>query len=166
MSYESESSQSEKNESSTTLRWTAFAHQSRHFVVRTDTDGVIGRGRSAASGGDAVHSGHHQQQSAHPERGASRRRGARLVRLGLCGTAEVNGVRQRSVMTGSVCVCVGGGGVECIYWQTTPARCVFHRICTSKCMHGMNQSEAEYSKPGKRSQRASLSQIGPVVLEV
>ena len=37
---------------------------------------------------------------------------------------------------------------------------------TSKCIHGMNQTEAEYSKHGKRSQRASLSQIGPVVLEV
>ena len=37
---------------------------------------------------------------------------------------------------------------------------------TSKCMHGMNQTEAEYSRHGKRSQRASLSQIGPVVLEV
>ena len=36
---------------------------------------------------------------------------------------------------------------------------------TSKCMHGMNQTEAEYSRHGKRSQRASLSQIGPVVLE-
>ena len=39
-------------------------------------------------------------------------------------------------------------------------------IITSKCMHGMNQTEAEYSRHGKRSQRASLSQIGPVVLEV
>ena len=37
---------------------------------------------------------------------------------------------------------------------------------TSKCMHGMNQTEAEYSRHGKRSQRASLRQIGPVVLEV
>ena len=37
---------------------------------------------------------------------------------------------------------------------------------TSKCMHGMNQTEAEYSRHGKRSQRASLSQISPVVLEV
>ena len=37
---------------------------------------------------------------------------------------------------------------------------------TSKCMHGMNQTEAEYSRHGKRSQRASLSQIGPVVLDV
>ena len=37
---------------------------------------------------------------------------------------------------------------------------------TSKCMHGTNQTEAEYSRHGKRSQRASLSQIGPVVLEV
>ena len=36
----------------------------------------------------------------------------------------------------------------------------------SKCMHGMNQTEAEYSRHGKRSQRASLSQIGPVVLDV
>ena len=35
---------------------------------------------------------------------------------------------------------------------------------TSKCMHGMKQTEAEYI--GKSSQRASLSQIGPVVLEV
>ena len=33
-------------------------------------------------------------------------------------------------------------------------------------MHGMNQTEAEYSRHGKRSQRASLSQIGPVVLDV
>ena len=32
--------------------------------------------------------------------------------------------------------------------------------------HGMNQTEAEYSGHGKRSQRARLSQIGPVVLEV
>ena len=32
---------------------------------------------------------------------------------------------------------------------------------TSKCMHDMNQTEAEYSRHGKRSQRASLSQIGP-----
>ena len=39
-------------------------------------------------------------------------------------------------------------------------------IHSSKCMHGMNQTEAEYSKHGKRSQRASLSQIGSVVLEV
>ena len=39
-------------------------------------------------------------------------------------------------------------------------------IFTSKCMHGMDQTEAEYSRHGKRSQRASLSQIGPVVLEV
>ena len=37
---------------------------------------------------------------------------------------------------------------------------------TSKCMHDMNQTEAEYSRHGKGSQRASLSQIGPVVLEV
>ena len=36
-------------------------------------------------------------------------------------------------------------------------------LCTSKCMHGMNQTEAEYSKHGMRSIRASLSQIGPVV---
>ena len=36
---------------------------------------------------------------------------------------------------------------------------------TSKCMHCMNQTEAEYFRHGKRSQRASLSQIGPVVLE-
>ena len=45
----------------------------------------------------------------------------------------------------------------------------FYRIprhSTSKCMHGMNQTEAEYSRHGKRSQRANLSQIGPVVLEV
>ena len=39
-------------------------------------------------------------------------------------------------------------------------------IVTSKYMHGMNQTEAEYSRHGKRSQRATLSQIGPVVLEV
>ena len=37
---------------------------------------------------------------------------------------------------------------------------------TSKCMHGMNQTETEYSGHGKGPQRASLSQIGPVVLEV
>ena len=37
---------------------------------------------------------------------------------------------------------------------------------TSKCMHGMSQMEAEYSRHGKWSQRASLSQIGPVGLEV
>ena len=37
---------------------------------------------------------------------------------------------------------------------------------TSKCMHGMNQTETEYSRHDKGSQRASLSQIGPVVLEV
>ena len=43
--------------------------------------------------------------------------------------------------------------------------CVSFDKCTSKCMHGMNQTEAEYSRHGKRSQRASLSQIGPVVLE-
>ena len=30
-------------------------------------------------------------------------------------------------------------------------------------MHGMNQTEAEYSRHSKRSQRASWSQIGPVV---
>ena len=39
-------------------------------------------------------------------------------------------------------------------------------VKTSKCMHGMNQTGAEYSRHGKKSQRASLSQIGPVVLEV
>ena len=50
--------------------------------------------------------------------------------------------------------------------------CVFSDIAAliskiiSKCMHGMNQTEAEYSSHGKRSQRASLSQIDPVVLEV
>ena len=33
-------------------------------------------------------------------------------------------------------------------------------------MHSMNQSEAEYPRHGKRSERASMSQIGPVVLEV
>ena len=31
----------------------------------------------------------------------------------------------------------------------------------SKCMHGMNQTEAEYPRQNKRSQTASLSQIGP-----
>ena len=31
---------------------------------------------------------------------------------------------------------------------------------TSKCMHGMNQTEAEYPTQSKRSQTASLSQIG------
>ena len=36
-----------------------------------------------------------------------------------------------------------------------------NEVDTSKCMHGMNQTEAEYSRHGKRSQRASLSQIGP-----
>ena len=33
---------------------------------------------------------------------------------------------------------------------------------TSKCMHGMNQTEAEYPRHSKRSQTASLSQISPV----
>ena len=37
---------------------------------------------------------------------------------------------------------------------------------TSKCMHDMNQTEAEYLRHSKRSQTASLSQIGPVVLEI
>ena len=35
---------------------------------------------------------------------------------------------------------------------------------TSKSMHGMNQTEAEHPRHGKRSQTASLSQIDPVVL--
>ena len=39
-------------------------------------------------------------------------------------------------------------------------------LTTSKCMHGMNQTETVYSRHGKRSHRASLSQIGPVVMEV
>ena len=39
-------------------------------------------------------------------------------------------------------------------------------IYTSKCMHGMNQTEAEHPRHGKRSQTASLIQIGPVVLEI
>ena len=48
-----------------------------------------------------------------------------------------------------------------------PKRTTLNRLnLTSKCMHGMNQTEAEYSRHGKRSQKASLSQIGPVVLEV
>ena len=33
---------------------------------------------------------------------------------------------------------------------------------TSKCMHGMNQTEAEHPRQNKRSQTASLSQIGAV----
>ena len=33
---------------------------------------------------------------------------------------------------------------------------------TSKCMHGMNQTEDEYPRHSKRSQTASLSQISPV----
>ena len=37
---------------------------------------------------------------------------------------------------------------------------------TSKCMHGMNQTEAEHPRRSKRSQTASLSQIGPVELEI
>ena len=41
-----------------------------------------------------------------------------------------------------------------------------YHLPTSKCMHGMNQTEAEYSRHGNRSQRASYSQIGPVVLDV
>ena len=45
-------------------------------------------------------------------------------------------------------------------------QCFFPLIFTSKYMHGMNQTEAEYSRHGKRSQRASLSQFAPVVLEV
>ena len=36
----------------------------------------------------------------------------------------------------------------------------------SKCMHGMNQTEAEYPRHSKRSQTASLSLIGPLVLEI
>ena len=34
-------------------------------------------------------------------------------------------------------------------------------IHTSKCMHDMNQTEAEYPRQNKRSQTASLSQVGP-----
>ena len=48
--------------------------------------------------------------------------------------------------------------------QTLFVRIVF--FYTSKCMHGMNQTEAEYPRHSKRSQTASLSQIGPVVLEI
>ena len=36
----------------------------------------------------------------------------------------------------------------------------------SKCMHGMNQTETEYPRHSKRSQTASLSQIGPLVLDI
>ena len=52
--------------------------------------------------------------------------------------------------------------------QTNPSQpfCLELVGFTSKCMHGMNQTEAQYSGHGKRSQRATLSQIGPVVLEV
>ena len=32
-----------------------------------------------------------------------------------------------------------------------------------KFMHGMNQTEAEHPRRSKRSQTASLSQIGPVI---
>ena len=38
-------------------------------------------------------------------------------------------------------------------------------LSTSKCMHGMNQTEAEYSRQYLRVSEY-LSQIGPVVLEV
>ena len=37
---------------------------------------------------------------------------------------------------------------------------------TSKRMQGMNQTEAEYPRHNKRSQTASLRQIGPLVLEI
>ena len=49
---------------------------------------------------------------------------------------------------------------------TDSVTATYGHMYTSKCMHGMNQTEIEYSRHGKGSQRASLSQIGPVVLEV
>ena len=58
------------------------------------------------------------------------------------------------------------GGLQESFRAARNARACRKEIRTSKCMHGMNQTEAEYSRHGKRSQRASLSQIGPVVLEV
>ena len=39
-------------------------------------------------------------------------------------------------------------------------------LVSAMCMHGMNQTEAEYPRRSKRSQTASLIQIGPVVLEI
>ena len=39
-------------------------------------------------------------------------------------------------------------------------------LVTAMCMHGMSQTEAEYPRRSKRSQTASLIQIGPVVLEL
>ena len=35
------------------------------------------------------------------------------------------------------------------------------KVCTSKCMHDMNQTEAEHPRQSKRSQTTSSSQIGP-----
>ena len=43
--------------------------------------------------------------------------------------------------------------------------CILYRL-VGGCMHRMNQTESEYSIHGKGFHRASLSQIGPVVLEV
>ena len=37
---------------------------------------------------------------------------------------------------------------------------------TSKCMHGMNQTEAEYPRHNKRSWTASLNSISPVVFAI
>ena len=42
----------------------------------------------------------------------------------------------------------------------------YENLATSKRMEGMNQTEAEYPRHSKRSQTASLSQIGPLVLEI
>ena len=56
--------------------------------------------------------------------------------------------------------------LNCVNDNDVDVSFVFVCFVTSKCMHGMNQTEAEYSRHGKRSQRASLSQIGPGVLEV
>ena len=60
-----------------------------------------------------------------------------------------------------------------IYARSTPIKIIQNEVdiaiivlITSKCMHGMNQTEAEYPRHSKRSQTASLSQIGPVVLEI
>ena len=39
--------------------------------------------------------------------------------------------------------------------RNKPMFTVMNFIITSKCMHGMNQTEAEYSRHGNRSQRAS-----------
>ena len=46
---------------------------------------------------------------------------------------------------------------------TMENNCIQISLCnSSKCMHDMNQTEAEYPRHSKRSQRASLSSISPV----